>query len=99
MDAGPADVVVREVSSPSWSLARTAAAGPATLCAHAQPPIASDVPPKIVVTYGRMPERSQRAVVVTDVIDERSIVQSGARDAGEALEQPPVLTRDHKRRA
>jgi outer membrane receptor for ferrienterochelin and colicins len=50
-------------------------------------PVVADV----VVTGSRAPEELNQAVVFTDVVGRRAIRESGARDAGEALEHIPSL--------
>jgi len=86
---------VREVPSPSSSQSRSATAGSAaSLDAWKAPEdlFVDETPPEeIVVTGSRMPERTQLAMLITDVIDARCIKESGARDAGEALEHQGML--------
>jgi outer membrane receptor for ferrienterochelin and colicins len=45
----------------------------------------------VVVTGSRAPEELNQAVVFTDVVSRQAIRESGARDAGEALEHLPSL--------
>jgi outer membrane receptor for ferrienterochelin and colicins len=45
----------------------------------------------VVVTGSRTPEELNQAVVFTDVIGRKTIRETGARDAGEALEHMPSL--------
>ncbi|HET8940134.1 MAG TPA: TonB-dependent receptor [Polyangiales bacterium] len=60
---------------------------------HLQPSAAAAEPRvvDVVVTGSRAPEESSQAVVFTDVVGRKAIRESGARDAGEALEHSPSL--------